>query len=399
MTNFLINIFVKGNKDIKSPAVRTAYGNFACLVGIVCNILLFVGKFLVGTVFGSMSIAADAINNLTDASSNIVSLIGFKLGSRPADEEHPYGHARYEYLAGLVVSAMVIFMGVELLKSGIDKILHPTGIEFSWLTVIVLVGSIALKLWLSLFNRKIGKTIDSEALLATAADSRNDCISTAAVLIATVVIQLTNINIIDGIMGCLVAIFILYSGVMLVKDTLQPIIGSAPDPEEIKAIKEQVLAYDNVIGIHDLMIHDYGPGNRLLSFHIEMPADNDVMESHDLIDNIEKDMFRDFGMITTIHFDPVVVDDPHVDEIKAALEAVITHHECNISIHDLRVVPGQTHTNVVFDCVVPADYFGKNRDKAAALIAELKGAVSEKWENHFCVIQVERDYGLGGINT
>lgn len=399
MTNLLINIFIKNKDDLKSQSVRTAYGNFACIVGILCNILLFAGKFLVGTLFGSMSIAADAINNLTDASSNIVSLIGFKLGSRPADEEHPYGHARYEYIAGLVVSAMVIFMGIELLKSGIDKIINPGGVEFSWLTLAVLIGSIFLKLWLSLFNTKIGKLIDSETLLATAADSRNDCISTAAVLIATVVIHLTNLAVIDGIMGCLVAAFILYSGVMLVKDTLQPIIGSAPDPEEIKAIKEQVMGYDHVIGIHDLMIHDYGPGNRLLSFHIEMPADYDVMESHDLIDNIEKDMLRDFGMITTIHFDPVVVDDPHIDEIKAVLETVIEAYGKGISIHDLRVVPGQTHTNVVFDCVVPSDYFGKNRDEAVKLIADLKNAVAEKWEDHFCVIQVERDYGLGGINT
>lgn len=397
MTKLLINMFVKNKDDLKSQTVRTAYGNFACIVGILCNILLFGGKFLVGTLFGSMSIAADAINNLTDASSNIVSLIGFKLGSRPADEEHPYGHARYEYIAGLVVSAMVIFMGIELMKSGIDKILHPTGVEFSWLSIAVLIGSIALKLWLSLFNTYIGKRISSEALLATAADSRNDCISTGAVLIASIIIHFTDLPIIDGIMGCLVAIFILYSGVMLVKETLRPILGTAPDPEEIKEIKEKVLSYEKVLGIHDLMVHDYGPGNRLLSFHIEMPADYDVMKSHDLIDNIEKDILRDFGMITTIHFDPVVTDDPHVDEIKVLLTELISDWDDRVSIHDLRVVPGPTHTNVVFDCVVPFDYFSKNREKAHELVQHLKAKVAEKWNDHICVIIIEKDYGLGSV--
>lgn len=390
-------MFVKNKDDLKSQKVRTAYGNFACIVGIVCNILLFGGKFLVGTLFGSMSIAADAINNLTDASSNIVSLIGFKLGSRPADEEHPYGHARYEYIAGLVVSAMVIFMGTELMKSGIDKILHPTGVEFSWLSIAVLVGSIALKLWLSLFNTYIGKRINSEALLATAADSRNDCISTAAVLIASIIIHFTNLPIIDGIMGCLVAIFILYSGVMLVKDTLRPILGTTPDPKEIKEIKEKVLSYEHVMGIHDLMVHDYGPGNRLLSFHIEMPADYDVMKSHDLIDNIEKDILREFGMQTTIHFDPVITNDPHVEEIKELLQKVVTGWEDKVSIHDLRVVPGPTHTNVVFDCVVPFDYFGKNREKAHELVQKIKSVVTEKWSDHICVIILEKDFGLGSV--
>ena len=397
MTELLINMFVKDKDNLKSQKVRTAYGNFACIVGIICNILLFGGKFLVGTLFGSMSIAADAINNLTDASSNIVSLIGFKLGSRPADEEHPYGHARYEYIAGLVVSAMVIFMGTELMKSGIDKILHPTGVEFSWLSIAVLIASIGLKLWLSIFNTNIGKRINSEALLATAADSRNDCISTGAVLIATVIIHFTNLPVIDGIMGCLVAIFILYSGIMLVKDTLRPILGTTPDPDEIKEIKEQVLGYENVLGIHDLMVHDYGPGNRLLSFHIEMPADYDVMKSHDLIDNIEKDILRDFGMQTTIHFDPVITNDPHIDEIKILLTEITEKWDDKVSVHDLRVVPGPTHTNVVFDCVVPFDYFGKNREKAQLLVQSIKTAVTEKWNDHICVIILEKDFGLGSV--
>lgn len=390
-------MFVKDKDNLKSQKVRTTYGNFACIVGIICNILLFGGKFLVGTLFSSMSIAADAINNLTDASSNIVSLIGFKLGSRPADEEHPYGHARYEYIAGLVVSAMVIFMGTELMKSGIDKILHPTGVEFSWLSIAVLIASIGLKLWLSIFNTNIGKRINSEALLATAADSRNDCISTGAVLIATVIIHFTNLPVIDGIMGCLVAIFILYSGIMLVKDTLRPILGTTPDPDEIKEIKEQVLGYENVLGIHDLMVHDYGPGNRLLSFHIEMPADYDVMKSHDLIDNIEKDILRDFGMQTTIHFDPVITNDPHIDEIKILLTEITEKWDDKVSVHDLRVVPGPTHTNVVFDCVVPFDYFGKNREKAQLLVQSIKTAVTEKWNDHICVIILEKDFGLGSV--
>lgn len=391
MTDFLIKHFVKKDNDKK--ALRSAYANLACIMGIVCNVLLFIGKFLVGTLFGSVSISADAVNNLSDASSNIVSLVGFKLGSIPADENHPYGHARFEYIAGLSVAVMVIAIGIELMKSSIEKVISPTVVEFSILTVIVLLASIGVKLWLGLFNKKIGNIINSETLKATAADSLNDCISTGAVLAAAVATYFTGFDRIDGIMGCLVAAFILYSGIGLVRDTLDPILGSAPDPDLVRDINQKVMSYPNVLGIHDLMIHDYGPGNRLASLHIEMPAKGNIMESHDLIDRIEKDLLKEFGFIATIHFDPVVTDDPHIDELKRDISKFAKEYDEKVSIHDLRIVPGNTHTNVVFECVVPSEYLKKKSTKSLELMHHIRHAVSEKWPDHICVIHIETGYG------
>ena len=302
MVDLLIRTFIKNYENTADRAVRTAYGNLACIVSVVCNLLLFAGKTAVGTLAGSVSITADGMNNLSDASSNIVSLVGFKLGSRPADSEHPYGHARYEYLAGLAVSVMILVIGVELLKESFVKVLNPTPVQFGWLTVAVLIASILVKLWMSLLNRKIGRTIQSETLMATAADARNDVITTATVLVASVLTFVTGIDRLDGIMGLGVAAFILYSGIQLVRDTIDPILGAAPDPELVEHIEKKALGYPGVLGIHDLMIHDYGPGNRLVSFHIEMDAKGDVMQSHDVIDTIEKDLLVQDGMIATIHY-------------------------------------------------------------------------------------------------
>lgn len=392
MIDLLIRTFIKQHENTADKAVRTAYGNLACVVSVICNLLLFAGKTAVGTLAGSVSITADGLNNLSDASSNIVSLVGFKLGSRPADSEHPYGHARYEYLAGLAVSVMILVIGVELLKESILKVLHPTAVQFGWLTVAVLIGSILVKLWMSLLNRRIGGIIHSETLMATAADARNDVITTSAVLLAAVLTSLTGFDRLDGIMGLGVAGFILYSGIQLVRDTIDPILGAAPDPELVEHIEQKALGYPGVLGIHDLMIHDYGPGNRLVSFHIEMDAKGDVMQSHDVIDTIEKDLLVQDGMIATIHYDPVVTGNAHVDEIRTFLKKQVKELEPTANIHDLRIVPGPTHTNVIFDCAVPAEYLADKQRRGAKLVGGLRSAVQQKWPDHFCVIKLEPDY-------
>ena len=392
MTDFLLRTFIKNLQNTADKAVRSACGNLACIVGILCNVLLFLGKFIVGTLFGSVSITADAFNNLSDASSNIVSLVGFWLGGKPADKEHPYGHARYEYLAGLAVSVMILVIGIELGKESLAKVISPTPVEFSWLSTCVLVASILVKLWMSGFNRKVGNLIHSDTLIATAADSRNDVISTSAVLVASLVAHFTNFDRLDGIMGLAVALFILYSGFGLVKDTLDPILGAAPDPELVEHIQKKAQSYPDVLGMHDLMIHDYGPGNRLVSFHLEMPAEGDVMAMHDEIDQMEKDFFANDGLIVTIHFDPVVTSDPHVTELREFVEKTAHGIDPEINIHDLRIVPGNTHTNVIFDVAVPPAYFAKGSKTGRDLLNALRDAVREKWPDHFCVIQLEQQY-------
>ena len=376
MIQLLIRTFIRDADNTTSRTVRTAYGNLACLVSVVCNLLLFAGKTAVGTLFGSVSITADGLNNLSDASSNIVSLIGFKLGSRPADSEHPYGHARYEYLAGLAVSVMI------LVKESFAKTLDPTPVSFGWLTVVVLVASILVKLWMSHLNRTIGRRIDSDTLLATAADARNDVITTSVVLIAAVLTQVTGFARLDGLMGIAVSLFILYSGAMLVKDTIDPLLGSAPDPELVRHIEDKALSYPGVLGVHDLMIHDYGPNA-------------DVMHSHDVIDRIERDLLNQDDLVATIHFDPVIASDSHVAELRSFLQQEVASLDTRANIHDLRIVPGPTHTNVIFDCAVPAEYITEKQRRGAKLAAALRAAVERKWPDHFCIIKLEPDYSAG----
>lgn len=392
MIDLLIRTFIKNHKNTADRTVRTAYGNLACIISVISNLLLFAGKATVGTLSGSVSITADGLNNLSDASSNLVSLVGFKLGARPADSQHPYGHARYEYLAGLAVSVMILVIGVELLKESFEKVLHPTPVQFGWLPVVVLLASILVKLWMSLLNRRIGRTIQSETLIATAADARNDVVATGAVLIASVLTYLTGIDRIDGIMGLGVAAFILYSGIQLVRDTIDPLLGAAPDPELVEYIEKKALGYPGVLGVHDLMIHDYGPGNRLVSFHIEMDASGDVMKSHDVIDNIERDLLVQDGMIATIHYDPVVTGNPHTEEIRTFLQQEVARLDPRANVHDLRIVPGPSHTNVIFDCAVPAEYVTDKQHRGVTLVNELRTAVQQRWPDHFCVIKLEPDY-------
>lgn len=395
MIDLLIRTFIRDWQNTGKRTVRTAYGNLACLVSVLCNLLLFAGKSAVGVWTGSVAVTADGLNNLSDASSNLVSLVGFRLGARPADSGHPYGHARYEYLAGLAVSVMILVIGVELFKESFLKVLSPTPVAFSWVMVAVLAVSILVKLWMSALNRRIGTAIGSETLQATAADARNDVIATGAVLAATVLTALTGFDRLDGLMGLGVAVFILYSGVQLVRGTIDPLLGAAPDPALVEHIRHKALAYPGVLGVHDLMIHDYGPGNRLVSFHIEMDAKTDVMQSHDVIDNIERDLLVHDGLVTTIHYDPVVTGDAHTEEVKTFLLRKVHELEPEANIHDLRMAPGPTHTNVIFDCAVPAEYITEKQRRSVKLVTALRGAVQQQWPDHFCVIRLEPDYAPG----
>lgn len=387
MTEALIRLFIKNPEKTHDPAVRAAYGNLASWVGILCNLALCAGKFVVGTLSGSISVAADAVNNLSDASSSVVSLLGFRLGSRPADEEHPYGHARFEYLSGLAVAVMVLVIGLELGKTSLGKILAPTPVTFSWVTVGVLAASILVKLWMALFNKKVGGRIHSGALIATAADSRNDVLTTGAVLAAALISHFARVEL-DGWMGFAVALFILYSGVGLVKSTIDPLLGLAPDPELVKYIHERVMSYPNVLGTHDLMVHDYGPGRQFASVHVEMAAEGDVMASHDVIDNIERDFLENDGLHVVIHFDPIVTSDERVGDMRRWLSEAVKEIDGALTIHDLRMVPGPTHTNLIFDCVVPAGFAMSELDVKQAI----KRLVRQKDPRYFCVITVECGY-------
>ena len=388
MTQLLIRLFIRRPNSPQDPRVRAAYGNLASVVGMVCNILLCLGKFVVGTLFGSIAITADALNNLSDASSNIVSLVGFKLAAKAPDAEHPYGHARFEYLAGLVVSVTILGIGFSLLKESVTKVLHPTPVQFGWLTVAVLVVSILVKLWMSGFNRAIGRIISSETLIATAADSRNDVLTTSAVLLSTILCSATGWNILDGLMGVAVAAFILWSGWGLVMDTLSPLLGERPSDDLVDHIEQTVMSYPGVLGMHDLMVHDYGPGHQFASLHVEFPAESDPLAAHDVIDNIERDFLKKDNLQVTIHYDPIVTSDAKVGVLRTRLTEHLRQLDPQLSIHDLRIVPGDTHTNVLFDLAFPAGYTGDTD----AVMAEMCRFVTGQDPNYSCIIKLEQSY-------
>lgn len=332
-------------------------GRVGALAGVLCislNVLLCIAKALVGILSGSVSIVADALNNLSDASSNIVSVLGFKLASKPADPEHPYGHGRFEYLSGLVVAVLVLMIGVELVKSSIDKVLNPSPVEFSLALVVVLAGSMAVKLWMAHLNRVLGERIKSETLLATAQDSKNDVIATGAVLACAIIAYVAGIEL-DAWVGLAVGLYIGWSGIELIRDTVNPLLGQAPDPELVAHIRSKIMSYPGVLGTHDLMVHDYGPGRQFASAHVEMAAETDPMESHDTLDNIEQAFKDDDGLIVTLHYDPIVTNDPHVVDMRNKIDAMAKSLDSEASIHDLRCVPGPTHTNVIFDCLHPVE--------------------------------------------
>ncbi len=352
MTKLLLKLFIKNHQNTEDSSVRSAYGKLAGIVGIICNLLLFAGKLVAGVISGAVSVSADAVNNLSDASSSLVTLLGFKLAERPADDEHPYGHARMEYLSGLVVAALILVIGVELVKTSFDKILHPETVELSLLTIVVLVASILMKLWMSLFCGALGKRIESSALRATAADSRNDVISTAAVLAGLLLGHFFGWKI-DGCIGMLVALFIIYSGCSIAKETIDPLLGQSADAELVKRISDLILSHEMILGIHDLMVHDYGPGQRFASVHAEMSANADPLVCHDVIDDVERDVFRDLKVHLVIHYDPVVTDDQELNRLREKVRGLVKAFDESLSIHDFRMVKGPGHTNLIFDVAVP----------------------------------------------
>lgn len=387
MTSWLIRTFVPNADDTGDPAVRTRYGLVASITCIVCNVLLCVGKGAVGLVSGSVSIVADAVNNLSDASSNVVSLLGFKLASRPADEDHPYGHGRYEYLAGLVVAVLVCAIGINLVGSSVEKIMSPEPTEFGPAVVVVLVGSMAVKLWMAAFNRRLGRAISSETLEATAVDSRNDVIATAAVLASAVVSQLVGVDL-DGWAGLAVGGFILWSGVQLVREAVSPLLGKVPDPAYVEHIRDKIMNYPGVLGTHDLMVHDYGPGRQFASAHVEMAAEGNPLDQHDLLDNIEQDFKDDEGLVMTLHYDPIVTNDPQVRDMRHWIDLAVKGIDERLSIHDLRCVPGPTHTNVIFDCVRPSDLQMSAEDLKHALAQR----VESEYPKSIAKITIDEDY-------
>ena len=358
MTKLLLHLFVKGYQNTENSRVRTAIGTLSGVMGIVCNVLLFLGKLIAGTLSGSVSITADAMNNLSDASGSIVTLLGFRVADKPADEEHPYGHARAEYLSGLAVAMLILLIGFELVKSSAEKIFHPTAVEFSALAAGVLIASIAVKLWMCLFNRKLGRLIDSTALQATAADSRNDCITTSVVLLASVIEYFLDIRV-DGFMGLAVAVFILYSGWNLAKETVSPLLGENADPELRQKIVDYVEQQPKVLGYHDLMVHDYGPGQRFASLHVEMDHREDPLECHERIDDMERECLRSHNVHLVIHYDPVVTDDPELTALKERVSDLLRDRDHRLSLHDFRMVQGKRHMNLVFDVALPMDLKGQ----------------------------------------
>ncbi len=387
MTNLLIRLFIKNHENTANLAVRQRYGKLAGIVGILSNLLLCIMKICVGLFSGSIAVIADGVNNLADASSSIITLIGFKLSSLPEDQKHPYGHARIEYLTGLFISILIIVIGVQLLRTSIGKILEPEAVHFSYITVIMLIAAIIIKLWQTLFNVKIGRRIDSIALMATAADSRNDVISTSAVLASLLITEFSGLQT-DGYMGCLVALFILWSGIQLIRETTSPLLGEAPDEELVKSIIEITEREPGVLGIHDLMVHNYGPGKVFASMHIEVDADGNLMKSHDMIDNIERIVKETLHIEFVVHMDPVRTDDPLIETLKAVISDALSEIEGVDSIHDFRIVTGPTHTNIIFDAVLTADC--KTPEKE--ILATATAAAKSQDENYFVVITFDRAY-------
>ena len=386
MIEFLIRRFVPDWQQVQRTDVRERYGTLAAAVGILSNIFLCIIKGLIGLFSGSIAVTADAVNNLSDAGSSVITLLAFKIAGKPADEEHPYGHARMEYISGMAVSFIIILLGLELMGSSFEKILHPEEVGVSALTYLVLIVSIAVKLWQGMFNRNLGKRISSEALQATAADSLNDVFSTGAVLLSTLVYQFTAIPI-DGWVGMLVAIFITVSGVKLIMETGSPLLGQAPDPQMVRELEEKITAYDGVIGIHDLQVHNYGPGRVFATVHAEVPANRDILVSHDIIDNIEREVGHEMNLNLVIHMDPVVTDDERLNQLHAQVQQIVAGIDSNLSMHDFRAVFGPTHTNLVFDVVVPPGFSLSDSELSRRIEQQVQTLGS-----YFCVITVDHNY-------
>lgn len=387
MTNLLIRLFIKDYQNTGDAKVREKYGKFSGAVGICTNIILFIIKIVTGQLFHSIAITADAVNNLSDSASSVVTLIGFKMAGKPADAEHPYGHARIEYLSGLIVSLSILMVGFQMGRSSFDKILHPENAEFSVIMIAVLIISMLIKVWQGMFYRKVGKAIGSSAVEATAADSMNDVFATGAVLVGTVITRLTGVNL-DGYMGLAVAVLIVITGVKLIQSTSNPLLGMAPSKELVDDIYHAILEYDGILGIHDLNVHNYGPERCFASVHCEVSASQDIMVSHDIIDNIEREFLTKKGIHLVIHLDPIVTDDERTNELKKQVEKLLYNISPEITMHDFRVVWGSTHSNLIFDVCVSFEFKLKDQELADRITDEIHSIDP----NYHAVITVDHDY-------
>ncbi|MCI2048276.1 MAG: cation diffusion facilitator family transporter [Lachnospiraceae bacterium] len=387
MIHFLAKLFIKDPDNTKDPGVRQKYGVLSGAVGIFLNLCLFAGKLIAGILSGAISITADAFNNLSDAGSSIITLTGFRLAGAKPDPEHPFGHGRIEYLAGLIVSMLVILMGFELMRTSFGKILHPSQTTFSLTVVVILAVSILVKIYMYAYNSSLSRRLDSVAMKSTAADSLSDTVATSAVLASTVFTKCTGITI-DGWVGLAVSLFIIYSGFTAAADTVSPLLGQAPSPEFIAEVKKVVMSYSGILGVHDLVVHDYGPGRRMMSLHAEVPANEDILKAHDTIDNIEMRLSREYGIETVIHMDPISVDDPETTELRRKVGALVEQLGKGYSFHDFRIVKGDSHTNVLFDVVMPYDA----KLSADEVIEELREKVRGIDVHYRCIINIDRDY-------
>ena len=387
MVKLLARIFIRDRNNVESPTVRNKYGILCGGLGIALNLLLFALKLFVGTISGSVAVTADAVNNISDAGSSAVTMIGFRLASRKPDPEHPFGHGRIEYISGLIVAMLIFMMGFELISSSFNAIMNPTSTKLDLVTVGILVFSVIIKLYMYFYNRSVGKKIGSSAMTATAADSIGDAIATSAVLISLIVSHYTGL-LIDGYVGMLVALFILVAGYRAAKETIEPLLGARPEKELIDELESIVLSKKPITGVHDVILHDYGPGRRFLSLHAEVPMEEDILQVHDVIDNIEIEIFERYGIETVIHTDPIDTRNPKLNEIKQIVKDFLESLGEGMKAHDFRIVPGETHTNVVFDVVLPAD----SKLDPEALKLAVATAVSATDKTLRCVIKIDRDY-------
>lgn len=387
MTDFLIRIFIGKNTDPTESKTRGKYASLAGFTGILLNVLLFAGKLVLGILAGSVAIIADAFNNISDAGSAVVTLIGFRLASKPVDKEHPLGHGRLEYVSGFIVDMVIILVGFELLTSSFEKIMAGAIPTVGNVTLFVLAGAIAVKLWLFFFYKKIGKTINSNALKASSFDSLSDCVATSLVLVSAIVARIWNIGI-DGYAGIVVAAFIMFTGVKAAKETIDLLLGSPPDKEFVDGIYEFAKGYSHVVGIHDVMVHDYGPGRQIVSFHAEVPSDSDINLAHEEVDKMERDMHEHFGCIVTVHLDPIVINDPLVNELREMVALSVQEADPTFSMHDFRMTMGENSVNLIFDLLVPTDCKLSDEEAETLVINKIR----EKKENCFCVIRVEHPF-------
>lgn len=393
MTNFIIKKFIKDYENTNDPKVRESYGVTASVTGMIANILLSGAKIITGVLFNSISVMADGINNLSDGASSIITFVGFKISGKPADKDHPFGHARMEYLTGLILGIAVLLVGVELIQSSFNKIMNPSKTTFSLAMVIVLIISIVIKLWMNLFYNKLGGKISSATIIAAGTDSRNDVVATGVVLLSLLISRTTGYEV-DGYAGMFVALFILYSGYEILKDILNPLLGEMPDEEFVESIESKIMSYDGILNTHDLVLHNYGPNRYFATVHAEVDAKEDMLKAHDLIDNIERDLSKELNINLVIHLDPIITDDEEINELRTMTEKKVKSIDERLSIHDFRVVTGETHTNLIFDVLVPVEY----QIKSSELVGLIEKEIKKENETYFAVVKVDKNYVSTYIN-